>query len=613
MDKTIINQLMKSLITEGKKEDLYDIFLNKSDIFFQKYSTEEKNLIFSSLWDMDKTPSKKMLTWYLKIIKNIGDVHPDTLIPSFSRILDNFKKIESSINKKLIDGFKQDVIYYVSNDETRAKYLKILESPKDINVYPDISSLRELSSYIKNETFSKEQKKRAKEESIKLYEDSKYLVIRPLSYDASCVYGKGTKWCISSKESSTHFNNYIEENTFIFVIDKQSNDRRYSKFAIQIPKKSKSNVVAWDQQDISTTLDTVYEKMPGMEEILTTILNVVDSEYQILLNIKKGKINSRSAFIGHKNIEAIKNDVFINFDGFEDYMRKIFKRTLGSESIDMLSYMTSRYSDYEFVDYYTAKDDFEEGYALNDLSDDGKQMLSKIIKFLNPSLYEKLKKNNIDSLIYFSEAAKTLKNHNKYYDNLITEYGVAKDSGYSSGVEKAIPEEYCDTLKLLNVEMVKCFGKYKTTIDNLLSLYEESGNKSLPIIRLLAEELDKYSVADISENYYEYFDDDEYISRWHKEADYILERYVDLLEEENEEFSNDEYQNTVDYVINNFGFNVKKEIPTQKGTYFSIISVESDSRILVEITKQDGERKKIFLTIQQLESLLKNYKLFDVV
>lgn len=613
MDKKIINQLMKSLITEGKKENLYDIFLNKSDISFEEYSTEDKNLIFNSLWDMDKTPSKKMLTWYLRVIKDIGKVHPDTLIPTFNRVIDNFKRIESSINEKLIDGFKEEIVSYFTSDKLRDKYLKILESPKDINVYPDISSLRELSLYIKNETFSKEQKRRAKKESIKLYEDSKYLVIRPLSYDASCVYGKGTKWCISSKESSAHFNDYIQENNFIFVIDKQSNDRKYSKFAIQIPKKSKSEVVAWDQQDISTTLDTVYEKMPGMEEILTSILKVVDSEYQILLDIKKGKIISRSAFIGHKNIDVIKNDVYITFDGFDEYMRKIFKQVLGSESVNMLSYMTSSYREFEFVDYYTVKDDFEEGYALRDLSDDGMQMLSKIIRFLNPSLYEKSKKDNMDSLTYFSEAAKTLKNHNKYYDHLITEYSMAKDLGYSSGVENAIPKEYCDTLKLLNVEMVECFSKYKTTIDNLLSLYEESGNKSLPIIRLLAEELDKYSVDDISENYYEYFDDNEYISQWHKESDYILEKYVDLLEEENEEFSSSEYQNIVDYIINNFGFNVKKEIPTQKGTYFSIISVETDSRILVEITKQDGDKKRIFLTLEQLEGLLKNYKLFDVV
>jgi hypothetical protein len=74
----------------------------------------------------------------------------------------------------------------------------------------------------------------------------------------------------------------------------------------------------------------------------------------------------------------------------------------------------------------------------------------------------------------------------------------------------------------------------------------------------------------------------------------------------------DEYSKIVDYIVKNFGFNVRKNIPTQPDTYFEIVGVEPQNEVLIEITK-GYKRKRLLVSLEQLETLLKNYKLFDII
>lgn len=82
----------------------------------------------------------------------------------------------------------------------------------------------------------KDKQKDAKKNSDKIYEDGNWLVVRPKTWQASCVYGAGTKWCTTSKESDSHFKRETDRNFLIYVINKNknSNDNEY-KVAWQIP------------------------------------------------------------------------------------------------------------------------------------------------------------------------------------------------------------------------------------------------------------------------------------------------------------------------------------------------------------------------------------------
>ena len=78
----------------------------------------------------------------------------------------------------------------------------------------------------------RERTKVAKSQSEKVYEDERFLIISPLSHEASCFYGKGTKWCITDKNPG-YWDNYTNKNTFfVFVVDSQSpNPARFGKIA----------------------------------------------------------------------------------------------------------------------------------------------------------------------------------------------------------------------------------------------------------------------------------------------------------------------------------------------------------------------------------------------
>ena len=87
--------------------------------------------------------------------------------------------------------------------------------------------------------------KDAQENSDKIYKDSNWLVVRPNTWEASCIYGAGTKWCTASKSSGNHFKRETNRNFLIYVINKNlSSDNVEYKVAWQIPyRKSYSDII----------------------------------------------------------------------------------------------------------------------------------------------------------------------------------------------------------------------------------------------------------------------------------------------------------------------------------------------------------------------------------
>jgi hypothetical protein len=112
---------------------------------------------------------------------------------------------------------------------------------KDLNSWTDIETLESDIETAKSSAMrakkEKEDKgkasKQAKSESDVVYDDEKFMVIRPMSPHASCYFGQGTKWCISATDSQNYFDSYTKEGkAFYFVMDKtRSNDDPLKKVA----------------------------------------------------------------------------------------------------------------------------------------------------------------------------------------------------------------------------------------------------------------------------------------------------------------------------------------------------------------------------------------------
>ena len=176
---------------------------------------------------------------------------------------------------------------------------KNLLENKDIYSY---SSNQEIVDTIKlaREKVTKSQVK--KFETVTLHEDDDFLIIQPLTSRSSNVYGKSTKWCVSSNDNDfkKYFNQYTENGVLVFVIDKRVKEEEtrnniYSKVAFHHDKTKtgQSATTIWDSKDVQLNAMGMMELM---EIIPSNIMKVVNATL-------KGKTNKEVALE-----KGIKND-----------------------------------------------------------------------------------------------------------------------------------------------------------------------------------------------------------------------------------------------------------------------------------------------------------------
>jgi len=81
-----------------------------------------------------------------------------------------------------------------------------------------------------------------------VYDDDRFYVVNPLTHEASCYYGKGTKWCTAAT-GDEHFKRYNNEGKLFYVIDKklQTNDPYYK---VAILRNFDGGESYWDSKDI---------------------------------------------------------------------------------------------------------------------------------------------------------------------------------------------------------------------------------------------------------------------------------------------------------------------------------------------------------------------------
>ena len=114
------------------------------------------------------------------------------------------------------ETFKE--MYEVIQDFEDLSQRNLLEN-KDIYAYESNQDIIEAVKVAKEKITRSEVKK--KETEI-LYEDERWSVLIPLSTRSSNLYGKSTKWCVSSEDHNygKYFKQYTENGVLIFLIDK---------------------------------------------------------------------------------------------------------------------------------------------------------------------------------------------------------------------------------------------------------------------------------------------------------------------------------------------------------------------------------------------------------
>ena len=201
------------LVVEGRKEDI-----------LAKFSEQVK-------------AEKKLVSEYLSG-SGLGSIY-DYLITDLFMIDTNFKYLDDILTnyyrgwKKTEDeiehfGYNQAKDYV----ESRRGGIDILvEALKFFDVHKNKYEHQELRNYVDRGFFDflreteilrdEFNKKKGEKEVVKVFDSENLLVVRPTSYESSCLYGAGTKWCTASKQSMDHFLNYSSTGGLYYIIFKK--------------------------------------------------------------------------------------------------------------------------------------------------------------------------------------------------------------------------------------------------------------------------------------------------------------------------------------------------------------------------------------------------------
>jgi len=84
---------------------------------------------------------------------------------------------------------------------------------------------------------------------VKIYEDDKWLVVSPLTHEASCSYGAYSNWCVSTS-NVTYYQRYTKEGILVFFLDKKGMnpkkpDANIYKIAVNI-RYDEPDPIDWD-------------------------------------------------------------------------------------------------------------------------------------------------------------------------------------------------------------------------------------------------------------------------------------------------------------------------------------------------------------------------------
>ena len=133
---------------------------------------------------------------------------------------------------------------------------------KDINAY---RSFRQLVDAVAHSKIKAKEKELAKDVT-KIYEDDTWLMMSPKSHAASCVYGAGSKWCVTMRNDPQYFERYTRGDFYlIFVMNKKTNNKWAINTAMKLdqPKEDIVLNLPWHKEiDLNTKRANIINRFP---------------------------------------------------------------------------------------------------------------------------------------------------------------------------------------------------------------------------------------------------------------------------------------------------------------------------------------------------------------
>jgi len=609
------------ILNEGKKERLIEKFRPQLEGL-----SDDAISLAEQIIDNDPSATKKYSEWGIKkfidTVKNptwnFQNRQPITIASTvWTRIKMYHNIVEQLSPEKVGKMFNfLDISGHFTSDEVENK---IKSKPKDINSFDTIQDLLYFVEQYDEFLKVADDEKNIKKESERLYEDDRFLIIRPLSHKSSCYYGANTTWCTTTKDNDDYFKKYTSRGKLYYIIDKKSNDRTYGKMALLVPH-GKGAYEIYNQQDQGETLNFLLERFEPIKEKILELINKSD-DYETLKKVKQNpkfgmyeSLNSDyfNRFIGDKAVFNFRDEIesFLNF----------FRDNVGEDTLTHYNWMYQNPNGEIFYDNSRFDDEMMDGYPLYSLTSEQVNMLKSIIEVIQPQLLSSFEGNDIkrDDLEKVAEFIRDeLPN---LYESFSYAYSEAEDRARHRGFLLYLESDICniyEDIGLKKMEDSECFGQYEISVDKLLEFYEDDleENKNYPIEQILENqvlgnlELNEYPY-DFSD---EYHDEDEFRHYFNDDMEKALQKELDRVEsDESLILDSKQYKRISNYIENKFGFNTPHKIRSADEETSIIFDLVDPKTNKVNFTLvKDDEEKKGSAKLETIVKLLTNYTLFD--
>jgi hypothetical protein len=242
--------------------------------------------------------------------------------------LDKFTDIQFIFFFKFLDTMfrEEDLDNFVKFCDL---YEKNLIEKKDLTKYSSFNEIADQVTIAEMKVIEKEMESQI----VKLHQDSEWVVLRPLTYEASKKYGSNTKWCTTSEKEPTYFLKYSKSGILIYVINKKTG------LKVGCFRSILDNEFSfWNQKD--ERIDSLQSGLPDF------IINVIKSEIENRF-IPNSSLGGEISLNDEKKIKSINSPhpiaVDINRDRIEpqyadipeeaDIPQEIEENVLGRELV----------------------------------------------------------------------------------------------------------------------------------------------------------------------------------------------------------------------------------------------------------------------------------------
>jgi hypothetical protein len=92
----------------------------------------------------------------------------------------------------------------------------------------------------------KAEEKDLENQVLKIYDNDEWLLLRPLTFNASKKYGANTKWCTTTEHNNEYFHKYTKKGVLVYCINKKSGYKVASFYSLD---KNEPEFSYWNAKD----------------------------------------------------------------------------------------------------------------------------------------------------------------------------------------------------------------------------------------------------------------------------------------------------------------------------------------------------------------------------